>query len=180
MKRTKPPFRADHVGSLLRPEGAEGGARETRPGRNHAGRTHSGRRPRNQARDQKQEEVGLLGITDGEFRRSWWHLDFLWGLDGADKHVMDTGIAFAAVNTRNEGVQITGQARHGRASTRWSSISSLCTPIRTAPPKITIPAPSAIYGRPSKTPINPAVYRSNDQMFADLGQAYRKVSAAVC
>ena len=42
----------------------------------------------------KQEEVGLQAITDGEFRRSWWHLDFLWGLDGAEKHVMDTGVAF--------------------------------------------------------------------------------------
>ena len=64
----------------------------------------------------KQEEVGLQAITDGEFRRSWWHLDFLWGLDGAEKHVMDTGIAFAAVTTRNEGVQGDRQARHGRAA----------------------------------------------------------------
>ena len=44
----------------------------------------------------KQEEVGLQSITDGEFRRSWWHLDFLWGLDGVEKHVMGRGIAFAA------------------------------------------------------------------------------------
>jgi 5-methyltetrahydropteroyltriglutamate--homocysteine methyltransferase len=43
----------------------------------------------------------LKAATDGEFRRSWWHLDFLWGLDGVEKHVMDTGVAFAAVNTRN-------------------------------------------------------------------------------
>ena len=57
----------------------------------------------------KQEEVGLQSITDGEFRRSWWHLDFLWGLDGVERHVMDSGIAFAAVTTRNEGVKVTGK-----------------------------------------------------------------------
>ena len=53
----------------------------------------------------KQEAVGLQAISDGEFRRSWWHLDFLWGLDGVERHVMDAGITFAAVTTRNEGVR---------------------------------------------------------------------------
>ena len=53
----------------------------------------------------KQEAVGLQSISDGEFRRSWWHLDFLWGLDGVERHVMNAGIAFAAVTTRNEGVR---------------------------------------------------------------------------
>src|SRR5262249_57515831 len=57
----------------------------------------------------KQEAVGLHAITDGEFRRSWWHLDFLWGLDGVERHVMDAGIAFAAVTTRNEGTSVTGK-----------------------------------------------------------------------
>ena len=59
----------------------------------------------------KQEEVGLQAITDGEFRRSWWHLDFLWGLDGVEKHVMDTGIAFAAVSHAQRGHQGHRQAR---------------------------------------------------------------------
>ena len=64
----------------------------------------------------KQEEVGLQAITDGEFRRSWWHLDFLWGLDGVEKHVMDTGIAFAARDHAQRGRQGHRQARHGRAA----------------------------------------------------------------
>ena len=61
----------------------------------------------------KQEEVGLQAITDGEFRRSWWHLDFLWGLDGVEKHVMERGIAFAGV-------------QHAQRGRRRSPASSAC------------------------------------------------------
>ena len=115
-QRTKPPFRADHVGSLLRPAALEAGARAVRQGRRSTP-------PRWQAVEdreierviKKQEEVGLQAVTDGEFRRSWWHLDFLWGLDGVEKHVMDTGVAFAAVTTRNEGVKVTGKLGFSRA-----------------------------------------------------------------
>jgi len=52
-----------------------------------------------------------------------WHLDFLWGLDGAAKHIMDAGVKFAAVRTRNEGVQVTGKLGMAKPH-RWSSISS--------------------------------------------------------
>ncbi len=122
----------------------------------------------------KQEEVGLKAITDGEFRRSWWHLDFLWGLDGAEKHVMDTGIKFAAVNTRNEGVRGDRQARHVRAACRWSSISSFVAAHTRQTPKITIPSPSAIYGRPVATPIDKKAYPDMEAFWTDLGNAYKK------
>ena len=56
-----------------------------------------------------QEEVGLQSVTDGEFRRSWWHLDFLWGLDGVERHVADHGVSFAAATTRPEGIKVTGK-----------------------------------------------------------------------
>src|SRR5689334_2724138 len=108
-QRTKPPFRADHVGSLLRPA-------PLKDARARFARGEIDRAALKAVEDReieriirKQEEVGLQAVTDGEFRRSWWHLDFLWGLDGVEKHVMDTGIAFAAVTTRNEGVKVTGK-----------------------------------------------------------------------
>src|SRR5689334_17400048 len=108
MKRTKPPFRADHVGSLLRPKALH----EARAKRDKGEITPEALKEIEDREIErvikKQEEVGLQAITDGEFRRSWWHLDFLWGLDGAEKHIMDAGVKFAAVNTRNEGVQVTG------------------------------------------------------------------------
>jgi 5-methyltetrahydropteroyltriglutamate--homocysteine methyltransferase len=124
----------------------------------------------------KQEEVGLQAVTDGEFRRSWWHLDFLWGLDGVERHVMDTGIAFAGVTTRNEGVRVTGKlgfSGHPMIEHfKFVQAHTKCTP------KITIPAPSAIYGRPVMTPIDKAVYPELDRFFADLGSAYRKAVRA--
>src|SRR4029453_155851 len=104
-RRNKPPFRADHVGSLLRPAALKK-AREQRA----RGEISPAQLKEIEDREierviRKKEEVGLQAITDGEFRRSWWHLDFLWGLDGIEKHVMDTGIAFAGVTTRNEGLK---------------------------------------------------------------------------
>jgi 5-methyltetrahydropteroyltriglutamate--homocysteine methyltransferase len=174
MQRTKPPFRADHVGSLLRPSALKE-AREK-----HA-RGELGAAQLKEVEDReieriigKQEEVGLQAITDGEFRRSWWHLDFLWGLDGAEKHVMDTGIAFAAVTTRNEGVKVTGKL--GFSGHPMLDHYRFVAAHTSRTPKMTIPAPSAIYGRPVRTPIDKGAYPGPglDAFFADLGQAYRK------
>jgi 5-methyltetrahydropteroyltriglutamate--homocysteine methyltransferase len=120
--------------------------------------------------------VGLQAVTDGEFRRSWWHLDFLWGLDGVERHVMDTGIAFAGVTTRNEGVRVTGKL--GFSGHPMIEHFKFVQAHTKRTPKITIPAPSAIYGRPVMTPIDKAVYPELDRFFADLGQAYRKAVRA--
>src|SRR5262245_41883200 len=104
MKRSKPPFRADHVGRLLRPAAMKA-ARGKRAKGEIGGEELKAIEDREIERAiRKQEEVRLQAVTDGEFRRSWWHLDFLWGLDGVERHIMDTGIAFAGVTTRNEGV----------------------------------------------------------------------------
>jgi 5-methyltetrahydropteroyltriglutamate--homocysteine methyltransferase len=173
MKRTKPPFRADHVGSLLRPKSlAEARARRAR-GEITAAELKAAEDREIERAIKKQEEVGLQAITDGEFRRSWWHLDFLWGLDGAEKHVMDTGIAFAGVNTRNEGVKVTGRLGMAGPHPMVEHYKFVAAHTRRTP-KITIPAPSAIYGRPVRTPIDKAVYPSMDRFWDDLGQAYRK------
>src|SRR5262245_32725036 len=145
-QRKNPPFRADHVGSLLRPAVLKK-AREQRA----RGQMTAAKLKRNEDREiergnRKQEEAGLQSITDGEFRRSWWHLDFLWGLDGVEKHVMDTGIAFAAVTTRNEGLRVTGKL--GFSGHPMIEHFKFVQAHTKRTPKITIPAPSAIYGRP--------------------------------
>ena len=124
----------------------------------------------------KQEAVGLQAISDGEFRRSWWHLDFLWGLDGVERHVMDTGIAFAAVTTRNEGVRVTGKI--GFSGHPMLEHFKFLKAHTGRTPKMTIPAPSALYGRPMPTPIDKAIYPNLDTFFADLGQAYKKAVRA--
>ena len=101
MQRTKPPFRADHVGSLLRPAALKEAREKKAKGQISEADLKEIEDREIERVIKKQEETGIKAITDGEFCRSWWHLDFLWDLDGAERHVMDTGIAFAAVTTRN-------------------------------------------------------------------------------
>ena len=85
MQRTKPPFRADHVGSLLR-------TAPVKEARARAAKSEISAADLKAVEDReieriikRQEDVGLSAITDGEFRRSWWHLDFLWGLAGVER-----------------------------------------------------------------------------------------------
>jgi 5-methyltetrahydropteroyltriglutamate--homocysteine methyltransferase len=173
MKRTKPPFRADHVGSLLRPAVLHEARRKRARGEISADALKAVEDREIERIIKKQEDVGLQSITDGEFRRSWWHLDFLWGLGGVEKTAMSTGIAFAAVTTRNEGVKVTGPL--GMAGPHPMVEHFKFVQARTLrTPKITIPAPSAIYGRPVPTPIDKKTYPTMDRFWDDLGQAYRK------
>jgi len=174
--RSKPPFRADHVGSLLRPAALKQ-AREQRAKDEIDAAALKAIEDREIERViKKQEDVGLQSITDGEFRRSWWHLDFLWGLDGVEKHVMDAGIAFTGVTTRNEGLKITGKL--GCKNHPMLEHFKFVAAHTKRTPKITIPSPSAAYGRPMPTPIDKTVYPTLDAFFDDLGQAYKKAVRA--
>ncbi len=175
-QRSKPPFRADHVGSLLRPASLKEARAKFAKGEIDRAALKAVEDREIERVIKKQEEVGLQSITDGEFRRSWWHLDFLWGLDGVEKHVMDTGVAFAAVTTRNEGVKVTGKI--GFSNHPMLEHFKFVAAHTKRTPKITIPAPSALYGRPIRTPVDKSPYRDNEAMFADLGQAYRKAVRA--
>ena len=85
MKSTKPPFRADHVGSLLRPQALKEAREQRARGEITPAELKAVEDREIKRVIKKQEEVGLQAVTDGEFRRSWWHLDFLWGLDGAER-----------------------------------------------------------------------------------------------
>ena len=123
-----------------------------------------------------QEEVGLQSVTDGEFRRSWWHLDFLWGLDGAEKYVMPQGVAFAGVTTRAEGVKVVGKLGFSKHPMIEHYKFVAARTKRT--PKITIPAPSAIYGRTGRQAVSDKVYPEIEDFFADLGKAYSKAVRA--
>ena len=113
-QRTKPPFRADHVGSLLRPAALKEAREKRARGEITADALKAVEDREIERVIKKQEEVGLQAITDGEFRRSWWHLDFLWGLDGAEKHVMDHRHRVRGGDHAQRRREGHGQARHGR------------------------------------------------------------------
>ena len=108
MPRTTPPFRADHVGSFLRPAAIkearakrEKGADRRRPS------SRRSRTARSRSVIKKQEEVGLQLATDGEFRRSWWHFDFYGMLDGVEIYELDHGIQFQGVQTKPRSIRVT-------------------------------------------------------------------------
>jgi 5-methyltetrahydropteroyltriglutamate--homocysteine methyltransferase len=171
MHRTKPPFRADHVGSLLRPPALKEARERFAKGEIAAAQLKAVEDREIERIIKKQEEVGLEAITDGEFRRSWWHLDFLWGLDGAERYVLATGIAFSGVTTRAEGVRVTGKL--GFSAHPMLEHFKFVKAHTSQTPKMTIPAPSAMYGRPVRNPINELAYPRLDMLFEDLGKAYR-------
>jgi len=173
MNRTTPPFRADHVGSLLRPKALHEARAQRAKGEISAEQLKAVEDREIERVIQQQEAVGLQAITDGEFRRSWWHLDFLWGLDGVGKTVMDAGVAFSGGRTRNEGVKVTGKLGMAGPHPMVEHFKFVQAHTRRTP-KITIPAPSAIYGRPISTPIDKAAYPAMDAFWNDLGQAYRR------
>jgi len=174
--RAAPPFRADHVGSLLRPAALKRAREQYAKGEIGADALKAVEDREIERIIKKQEEVGLQGITDGEYRRSWWHLDFLWGLDGIEKHVMEAGIAFSGVTTRNEGLKVTGKIDFS-GHPMLEHFKFVAAHTRRTP-KITIPSPSAAYGRPQPTPIDRRIYPDNDAFFADLGNAYKKAVRA--
>jgi 5-methyltetrahydropteroyltriglutamate--homocysteine methyltransferase len=156
MQRTKPPFRADHVGSLLRPAALKAARERRAKGEITADELKAVEDREIKDVIKKQEAAGLQSITDGEFRRSWWHLDFLWGLDGVEKTVMETGIAFAGTRTRNEGTKVTGKI--GFSGHPMIEHFKFVQAYTTRTPK--------------------TVYPKLDTMFDDLGQAYKKAVRA--
>ena len=171
MQRTKPPFRADHVGSLLRPAALkEARARRAKGDMSTSELTAVEDREIERI-IRKQEEIGLRSVSDGEFRRSWWHLDFLWGLDGIERYAMDQGVAFSGMQTRAEGARVVGKL--GFSGHPMIEHFRFLKARTSRTPKMTIPAPSALYGRMGRGPISAAAYPDLNQFFADLGAAYR-------
>ena len=172
--RTTPPFRADHVGSLLRTAPLKEARAKHAKGEIEA--TLKAVEDREIEKViKKQEEVGLKLATDGEFRRSWWHFDFFKGLKGVEM-ISAPPIKFHGVETKAEAIKINGKvdfAGHPHIE-HFKFLKAHCK----VTPKMTIPAPSAIYGRPVPLPIDKAVYPTLDAFFADLGAAYRKAVRA--
>jgi 5-methyltetrahydropteroyltriglutamate--homocysteine methyltransferase len=176
MQRTRPPFRADQVGSLLRPAALKEARARRASGEISAAELSAIEDREIERIVRKQEESGLKSITDGEFRRSWWHLDFLWGLDGVERYAMDRGMAFSGMQTRAEGARIVGKL--GFSGHPMLEHFRFIAARTSRTPKMTIPAPSALYGRVGRDAISPDAYSILDQFFIDLGAAYRNAVRA--
>ncbi len=173
MQRTCPPFRADHVGSLLRsPELKEARARRER-GEITAEQLKSVEDSAILVLIAKQAEVGLRSATDGEFRRAMWHFDFLERLDGCEPYTPDTGIAFKGTATKAKGVRVVGKVGFS-THPMLDHFRFLRDHTSAATPKMTIPSPSVLHFRGGRKAISESVYPNLDDFYSDLGAAYNR------
>src|SRR5262247_929387 len=176
MKRTKPPFRADHVGSFLRPAALKEARAKREKGAITAAELKAVEDREIEKIIKKQEELGLQLATDGEFRRSWWHFDFLGMLDGVEVYETEQGIQFRGVQTKAQGLRIVGKVAFSDhpmlAHFKFLKAHSKVTP------KMTIPAPPVLHFRLAKDGIKKGVYPDLDQFFHDLGNAYKQAVKA--
>jgi 5-methyltetrahydropteroyltriglutamate--homocysteine methyltransferase len=170
-----PPFRADQVGSLLRPEELKQARAARAQGRIGADelRAVEDRLIREVVR--RQESVGLRAVTDGEFRRAWWHFDFLAGLDGVEL-VEGEAIQFQGVQTRAETIAVTG--RIGFSGHPMLDHFRFLREAASVVPKMTIPSPSVLHFRTGRRGISSKVYPELDAFFADSANAYREAVRA--
>jgi 5-methyltetrahydropteroyltriglutamate--homocysteine methyltransferase len=176
MQRTKPPYRADHVGSLLRPAALKEARAKRAKGEITAEALRQVEDREIEKVIKKQEEVGLKLATDGELRRSWWQFDFFKDLDGVELYSTGRGIIFAGVETKAESVHTVGKL--GFSGHPHVADFRFVKDHTTVTPKMTIPAPGVLHFRQGRTSVSKSAYPELDPFFEDLAQAYRKAVRA--
>jgi 5-methyltetrahydropteroyltriglutamate--homocysteine methyltransferase len=176
-RRTTPPFRADHVGSLLRPPELLQAREDAAAGKIDADELRAIENEAIRRIVAKQEEIGLQSATDGEFRRGSWHMDFIYELDGITKEAGHLAVKF---HNEKGDIEFTPAALHvdgklGVSKTIFGdAFSFLRETVTTNVPKLTIPSPSMVHYRGGKAAIDQDVYPEMDAFWADLTGAYRE------
>jgi len=175
-KNNTAPFRADHVGSLLRTAPLKEARLKREKGEIDAAALKAVEDQEIKKIIKKQEEVGLKLATDGEFRRSWWQFDFFKLLDGAELIRTAHGIKFAGVETRPEDITVTGKLGYsGKPMVdHFEFLKANCN----VTPKMTLPSPTVLHYRVGRKPLEQGLYKSTEEMLHDLGLAYRKAIKA--
>jgi len=156
---SRPPYRADHVGSLLRP----------------AGLTKANLKEKIRDVVAKQEAIGLESVTDGEFSREWWHLDFMKQLDGVTL-AQNPGAKFGGTEEQPPIPNVTGKLRYAKPIMidDFSFLKSVTR--KTA--KFTIPSPSMLHLRAGRAGISREAYPDLEEFWDDAAKAYRAAIAA--
>jgi 5-methyltetrahydropteroyltriglutamate--homocysteine methyltransferase len=177
MPRTKPPFRADHVGSLLRPAALKEARAKRERGEIsvEALKAIEDREIANVIR--KQEEIGLKSVTDGEFRRAFWNYDFLGQVDGVEAYLGERKIKFQGPQPKPMMLRVIGKLGGYRAHPMIEHFKFVAAHAR-AMPKMTIPSPSSLHFRYGRDAVPAALYPDMGDFYRDLGEGYRKVVRA--
>lgn len=171
MPNGKPPFRADHVGSLLRPPELRDARAARAEGRMDAAALRGVEDRCIRDAVAKQREVGLRAVTDGEYRRAFWHFDFLAGLGGVEMYESDQGIQFQGGQTKAYGLKVTGPIRY-QGHPFVEDFRFVAANAGGAAPKQTIPSPSVLHFRGGRRAVDTHAYPDMAGFFADLGAAY--------
>ncbi len=179
MSKAKPPFRADHVGSLLRPQSVKDARKQHYEDKKlPAGALAEIEDAAIADQVAMQEAAGLQCVTDGETRRSFWHYDFMGELTGLDLVERDEGVQFHGVKLRPVFPTISAKLDFPSDHPHIAHFRYLAS-IANVTPKISIPGPSCCHFRVAKADIAPKEYRDDPQaMFADLAATYAKAVSA--
>jgi methionine synthase II (cobalamin-independent) len=177
MQRSRPPFRADHVGSLLRPTALKEARAKRERGEidDEALKVVEDREIAKVIK--KQEDVGLNSVTDGEFRRASWQNDFLKLLPGVEAYVGERKIKFQGPQPKPILLRVIGKlgAFNGHPMIEHMQFVKSHTK---ATAKMTIPSPSSVHFRYGREGVPESIYPSMDDFYRDLGQTYRKAVGA--
>lgn len=180
MSKTNPPFRADHVGSLLRPKPLLAMRARYHNGEITAQELRAAEDEAIQDAVKKQEGVGLQSITDGEFRRTFFHLDFLEQVGGVT--VSGAIAANPDAKPAKDGftpprLAVTSKLRH-KKNIQVDDFLYLKSQV-SATPKVSIPSPTMVHFRGGRAAIDIESYPDMDEFFEDLAQVYREEIAAL-
>ncbi len=177
MNRTKPPFRADHVGSLLRPVPLK----EARAKREKGAITAEALQAIEDREIAKviarQEEIGLKAVTDGEFRRAFWNYDFLGRLDGVEAYLGERKIKFQGPQPRPMMLRVTAKLGSFTGHPMLDHFRFVKEHTK-ATPKMTIPSPTSLHFRYGRDAVPASIYPSMDDFYRDLGETYRQAVRA--
>ncbi|HEX6026858.1 MAG TPA: 5-methyltetrahydropteroyltriglutamate--homocysteine S-methyltransferase [Solirubrobacter sp.] len=178
-QRTRPPFRADHVGSLLRPDRLRDARAAHKAGRMTAEELKTVEDDAIREVIALQREVGLQTVTDGELRRTSWHMDFIYSLGGI-------------IQVEGESIHVHFRSEEGEYdyappamkvaekvalpqtifADAFTFLRDNATPEQT--PKLTIPSPSMVHYRGGNSSVDPSVYPDLDEFWTDLTAAYNQ------
>jgi len=179
MERGKPPFRADHVGSLLRTAALKEAREKYARGEIGADALKAVEDQEISAVIRKQEAIGLKAVTDGEFRRRSWNFDFFERLQGVESYVGERKIKFNAQGPQPPPylLRVIGKLGGGAPHPMVEHFRFLRDHAK-AMAKVTIPSPSSLHFRYGRDAVPESIYPSMDDFYRDLGEAYRKVVLA--
>ena len=171
----KAPFRADHVGSLLRPHELHDLREKVRLGKAPAADLVQMEDRLIREVVKLQEDIGLPSITDGEFRRDWWHIDFLSGFDGIELRQEDDpyhGVQFKGTEAKPPTMFVTSKLRRTKAS-MVPHFEFLKKAVTRGTPKFTMPSPAMLHARGDRASIR-KTYPDTGEFWADLTKCYRE------